>query len=190
MISDKDIGVEKLGATVEDTMQFLLAKFAHVLVGKITKNLDKSGNASSALRQSVSISFQDKGFELSLEDYYKYVDKGVRGQKETRPGAQGSPYKFGNKMPPPAMLKRYIASKGISIKGYSDQKKSLRKSIRAKKNNPLDRAAFAMAKAIQKRGIKGTHFYSSEANPRAFTILTRQAEKMLGKGVIFSIKND
>ena len=184
------IGVPKQGAPIDDTLQFLLAKFAYIIVGDLTRNLDKNNiSANSKLRQSISIQFNDKGFELSLEDYYKYINEGVKGNKTTPPGAGSSPYKYGSKMPPPSALKNYIASKGISIKGYSDQRRGLRKSIRAKKGNPLDRAAFAMAKSIQMHGIRGTHFYSDTVNAKAFTLLTKRAEQLLGRGVIFELRD-
>lgn len=190
MLSDNDfIGVEKSPAkTVEGQMLYVLARFADLVVKNITQNLDKQNvNADSKLKQSVNIQWNGKGFELSLEDYWKFVDKGVRGKKTNK--AQGSPYQFKDKMPPISALKAYIMQKGISIKGYSDQRKGLRKKIRETKGNPLDRAAFAMAKSIQYKGIRKTNFYSSVVNPKAFTLLVKYAERTIGQSVIFEIKD-
>lgn len=189
MLSENDfIGIPKSPAKdIEGNMQYVLARFADLIVKGITSNLDKNKiNADSKLRQSVSISYGSLSFELSLEDYYKFIDKGVRGNKENR--APNSPYAFKNKMPPPSALKNYIMQKDISVKGYSDKARGLRKKIRETKGNALDKAAFAMAKTIQRRGIRKTNFYSSVVNPRAFTLLKKYAERTIGQSVIFEIK--
>jgi hypothetical protein len=156
------------------------------------KNLDKKNkNASSVLRQSISLTIGENKVSISMEDYWKYIDKGVQGNGKGKKRLKGigSPYKFTDKMPPMEALKKYIMNKGISIQGYSDKKRSLRAEIRKTPNNPLDTAAFLMARSIQQHGIETSNFYTDVVNSKAFTQLVRRAEKVLGQQVIFEIRD-
>jgi hypothetical protein len=193
MLRLDNIGVSKQ-QTVEQSMETLLAGFANLVIEELQKNLDQDNkNASSVLRQSIVMSVGDSEVSISMEDYWKFVDKGVQGNGKGKSGKRlkgiGSPYKYTNKMPPVSALKKYIMNKGISIKGYSDKKRSLRKNIRSKPNNPIDNAAFLMARSIQQYGVDGSQFYSDVVNAKAFKQLARQAEKTLGKQVIFEIRD-
>ena len=193
MLRLDNIGVSKQ-QTVEQSMETLLAGFANIVIEELQKNLDQDNkNASSVLRQSIVMSVGDSEVSISMEDYWKFVDKGVQGNGKGKSGKRlkgiGSPYKYTNKMPPVSALKKYIMNKGISIKGYSDKKRSLRKNIRSKPNNPIDNAAFLMARSIQQYGVDGSQFYSDVVNAKAFKQLARQAEKTLGKQVIFEIRD-
>lgn len=193
MLRLDNIGVSKQ-QTVEQSMETLLAGFANLVIEELQKNLDQDNkNASSVLRQSIVMSVGDREVSISMEDYWKFVDKGVQGNGKGKSGKRlkgiGSPYKYTNKMPPVSALKKYIMNKGISIKGYSDKKRSLRKNIRSKPNNPIDNAAFLMARSIQQYGVDGSQFYSDVVNAKAFKQLARQAEKTLGKQVIFEIRD-
>jgi hypothetical protein len=165
MLNLDNIGIPKQ-QSVEQSMEYLLASFADLLIKEMQANLDQQNkNASSVLRQSISLTLGDKEVSISMEDYWKFVDKGVQGNGKGRTRGKrlkgvGSPFKYKDKMPPVSALKKYIMDKGISIKGYSDQKRSLRKNIRTRKNNPLDNAAYLMARSIQQYGVEGSFFYS------------------------------
>jgi hypothetical protein len=191
MLNLNNIGIDKK-QSVEQSMEALLAGFAQLLIDEMQKNLDeKNKNASSVLRQSISLTIGENEVSISMEDYWKYVDKGVQGNGKGKKRLKGigSPYKFTNKMPPVSALKKYIMNKGISIQGYSDKKRSLRSGIRKTPNNPLDTAAFLMARSIQQHGIEASNFYTDVVNPKAFTQLVRRAEKVLGQQVIFEIRD-
>lgn len=192
MLNLNNIGVSKQ-TTTEQTMENLLAGFANLVIDELQKNLDQENkNASSVLRQSISLTIGEKEVSISMEDYWKFVDKGVRGNgkgKNKRMKGQGSPFQYRDKMPPISALKKFIMNKGISIKGYSDKKRSLRKAIRSKKNNPIDQAAFLMARSIQQYGMDGSKFYSNVVNEKAFKQLARRAEQLLGQQIIFEIRD-
>lgn len=192
MLNLDNIGVPKQ-QSVEQSMEYLLASFADLLIKEMQANLDqKDKNASSVLRQSISLTLGDKEVSISMEDYWKFVDKGVQGNgrgksRNKRLKGVGSPFKYKDKMPPISALKKYIMDKGISIKGYSDKKRSLRKNIRSTRNNPIDNAAFLMARSIQQYGVEGSFFYSDVVNQKAIKQLIRKAERTLGQQVIFEI---
>ena len=179
---------------VEQAMIDLLGNFGELLVREMQKNLDdKNKNAGGLLRASILLHFGDNEISISMEDYWKFVDKGVQGNgkgKKDKPlKGIGSPYKYTNKMPPISAMRKYIMNKKISVAGYSDQKRSLKKKIRNTKNNPLDTRAFLMARALMWYGMDGSQFYSDVVNANAFKQLARQAEKTLGKQVIFEIRD-
>ena len=192
MLNLDNIGIPKQ-QSVEQSMEYLLASFADLLIKEMQANLDQQNkNASSVLRQSISLTLGDKEVSISMEDYWKFVDKGVQGNGKGRTRGKrlkgvGSPFKYKDKMPPVSALKKYIMDKGISIKGYSDQKRSLRKNIRTRKNNPLDNAAYLMARSIQQYGVEGSFFYSDVVNQKAIKQLVMKAERTLGQQVIFEI---
>lgn len=193
MLEGLNLGTGKK-VNVEQAMIDLLGNFGELLVREMQKNLDeKNKNANGLLSASILLHFGDNEISISMEDYWKFVDKGVQGNGKGKSGKRlkgvGSPYKYTNKMPPVSALKKYIMNKGISIKGYSDKKRSLRAGIRATKNNPIDNAAFLMARSIQQYGVDGSQFYSDVVNAKAFKQLARQAEKTLGKQVIFEIRD-
>jgi hypothetical protein len=177
---------------VEQAMIDLLGNFCELLVQDMQKNLaEKNRNANGLLSQSILLKVGENEVSISMQDYWKYVDKGVQGNGKGKKRLKGigSPYKFTNKMPPVSALKKYIMNKGISIQGYSDKKRSLRAGIRKTPNNPLDTAAFLMARSIQQHGIEASNFYTDVVNPKAFTQLVRRAEKVLGQQVIFEIRD-
>lgn len=191
MLDLNNIGVTKQ-KSVKGTMEALLEDFAQLLIDEMQKTLDeKDRNASGLLRQSITLTLDDNKVSISMEDYWKYIDKGVQGNGKGKSGKRlkgvGSPYKYTDKMPPISALKTYIMNKGISIEGYSDKKRSLRAEIRKEKNNPLDNAAFLMARSIQQYGIEASGFYTDVANNKSFKRLARKAEKLLGQQVIFEI---
>jgi hypothetical protein len=192
-IDNIKVNSQTKNVSIQQTMEDLLGSFGDLLIAEMQKNLDnKNKNANGILRESILLTFGDKEVSISMEDYWKFVDKGVQGNGKGRTRGKrlkgvGSPFKYKDKMPPVSALKNYIMLKGISIKGYSDKKRSLRKNIRATKNNPLDNAAYLMARSIQQYGMEGSFFYSDVVNQKAIKQLVRKAERTLGQQVIFEI---
>jgi hypothetical protein len=187
-----NLGQSKVEANIEDAMTKLLATFCDQLIKAMQDNLvERDRVASKVLHQSIDLIIGERSVSVVMADYWKFVDKGVQGNGKGTKGRMkgvGSPFKYKNKMPPLEAFKKHIMNRGISIKGYSDKKRSLRAGIRAKKGNPIDQAAWAMAKHVQMYGIDGVKFYSDVVNDKAFGQLVLAAEKLLGKQVIYEIR--
>ena len=102
----------------------------------------------TAKKDSVTLEFEFGG----AEDYWQFVDEGVRGaggyKGKGKMRGQGSPFKFSNKMPPRGVIDRCIVSKPLKA-ARKDGKFIKRKSL-----------AFLIQRAIYQRGLTRTQFFS------------------------------
>jgi hypothetical protein len=102
----------------------------------------------TASKDSVTLEFEFGG----AEDYWQFVDEGVRGaggyKGKGKMRGQGSPFKFSNKMPPRGVIDRWIVSKPL---------KAARKNGKFIKRKSL---AFLIQRAIYQRGLTRTQFFS------------------------------
>ena len=102
----------------------------------------------TATKDEVTLEFQFGG----AEDYWQFVDEGVRGvggyKGSGKMRGQGSPFKYGSKMPPRQPLINWIKNK--PIKGRD-------KKGRFITNNSL---GFLIQRAIYQRGLTRTQFFS------------------------------
>ena len=100
-------------------------------------------------QNSVTLEFEFGG----AEDYWQFVDEGVRGaggfKGSGRARGQGSPFKYSDKMPPRRFIDKWIVSK--PLKAGRDEKGRFvsRKSL-----------AFLMQQSIFQRGLERTQFFS------------------------------
>ena len=153
----------------------------------------KKNQYESALSQSINFEGTDATAEgavatWSLDDYYVYVDLGVKGygnksktytSDEFPQGFQFKNYgkkPKGNKpisgAPSPMVeaLQNYIARKGIQVIPKGDKS--------------VIEESFSMAKTmayfIKKKGTDGTRFYSDVFNDKGFKRLTDKLERSIG----------
>tara|TARA_R100000700_G_C3167611_1_gene142520 strand:- start:1234 stop:1770 length:537 start_codon:yes stop_codon:yes gene_type:complete len=102
----------------------------------------------TASDSSVTLEFEFGG----AEDYWAFVDEGVRGaggyKGSGRMRGQGSPFKFGSKMPPRQPLINWIRNK--PIKGRDKRGRFI-------SNESL---GFLIQRAIYQRGLTRTQFFS------------------------------
>ena len=104
----------------------------------------------------------------NAEDYWQFVDEGVRGAGGHKGSGKmrgaGSPFKYSTKMPPRGVIDRWIVSKPLKA-GRDKQGKFIgRKSL-----------AFLIQRAIYQRGLERTQFFT-----RPFTTqLKKQENKIL-----------
>ena len=134
----------------------------------------------TADKDSVTLQFEFGG----AEDYWDFVDEGVRGaggyKGKGKMRGQGSPFKFSNKMPPRGAIDRWIVSKPLKA-ARSNGKFIPRKSL-----------AFLIQRAIFQRGLTRTQFFSKpfteQLNKQTNAIveafgndLEKQLELVIGK---------
>ena len=100
------------------------------------------------------------------EDYWQFVDEGVRGaggyKGSGKMRGQGSPFKFGSKMPPRQPLIQWIKNK--PLKG------------RNKKGRIITNESFGflLQRAIYQRGLERTQFFT-----RPFTTQLKKQQKKI-----------
>ena len=99
-------------------------------------------------KDSVTLEFEFGG----AEDYWKFVDEGVKGaggfKGSGRARGQGSPFKFSSKMPPRKPLMQWIKNK--PVKGRDAKGKFITN----------DSFAFLIQRSIFQRGLSRTQFFS------------------------------
>ena len=117
----------------------------------------------TADKKSVTLEFVFGG----AEDYWAFVDEGVRGaggyKGSGKMRGQGSPFKYSSKMPPRRFIDKWIVSKPL--------KEARDKSGRFIKRKSL---AFLIQRAIYQRGLERTQFFSKPFTQQ----LNKQAEKI------------
>lgn len=151
----------------------VLQDFGNEMQEELRKSLrSKDSNVSFELEQSINFTSKIMGtefvFQLKLADYYDFVNKGVNGNQVSKNSS--SPYRFGNKMPPPSKLRSWVNNRGIA------------------KGKDINSVAFAIAKNMQKEGTKGNHFYDDVVTPERLKQLSQDLTKAAGKDTLTAIR--
>lgn len=186
--SAKILGNEEVSL---DEVAKVILKYAGLIASDIGENLrqptqksSEGSNASGKLEESIEVGpvkyfGNTYNVEISMLDYWKYVNYGTRG---------------GRKMPPIQAIKKWIIDKklrlddgGLTKKGYkkpgtligSSKKKAV---LRGQKVSILDFVAYKIALKIARFGTQGTYFVNRavETNMRAFS---EELAKAIGKDI-------
>jgi hypothetical protein len=180
------------GGALETALFNIAAEF----VKNASDNLNKVDRISSgALQDSIipgEIVIMGTKLELQINvlDYYKFIDKGVKGWKSGSPS--DSPYSF--KKPEGksgaknsemvTAIRKWLISEGL--KSRTTPKKSItqRESKRKSITDASTKAAIIVAAAIKRKGLKKTNFWTdSEKQTQIYT------EQTLGEAVKIQIIN-
>lgn len=176
--------LQEWGTKQTEQMQKLL--LARVKRGNATDNL----LARSIIFDGSKVTTNGTTAVWNLNDYWVYVDLGVKGVNNRSKTYTNkdfpSGFKFKNLGVSPQMrnaMQDYIARKGIKV----------RQSKQESKQTVIERSfqmAYAMAKAVKRKGIDGTRFYSDVFNDAGFKRLNDILEKALGQEVEIRIIAD
>jgi len=158
---------------------------------------EDGGGQNSALSGSVDYKVLSKGsevwFQLTMNDYWKFVNEGVDGTKKN----WGSKYAFkGKNINQQAVLKfikkrhinidlsqkRSTKIKGIKTKGIRQKYKQM--SLDAKRKS----LAFVIGRSIAEKGIKPTHFMDDVLNDDRKNELKMMLKPLIEKSYILEIK--
>lgn len=141
----------------EQTYKYL-NQFAKYVIQQSRSNLSKSNkNSSKSLYNSLDseIEVSANSFRLAflMEDYGKFVDKGVQGSNPSgiKNGVQKAPnseYRFKSKSIPTKVLDKWVIKKGIAPRNKSGKFLS-REGLK-----------FAIAKSIALQGIRPSLFFT------------------------------
>ena len=190
----------------------LTKEFASNILKDLQDNLVKSNAmATGNLYQSITwepLQILKTGivFELMLDSYYKYVDKGVKG-KDSSTKAPNSPYQYNDKIPPVSKLQQWIKDKPLMIKTSVDLIKRdskgnpiiNKKTGKIMKKRPstveketieteIEKVAFLMAEGIRRKGLKATNFYSDVVNEERFNKFAKDLSEAFKQDIIISLK--
>lgn len=185
-----------------DTAEGVLLNFRKEIIKLLRDSLDKAKrhDSTDSLRQSidgnVAITENRLSLEIELNDYYKFIDKGVDGTKISH----GSEYKYkknGKRIPLDAMLKM-IASGGLKpkpkeVKEGDKKVKRVSKKVSTKPKkpeNPLETLAWTLGAFIKRDGIKPTHFFTNVINDELKNRIAVEISKALKRDIelTFTVK--
>ena len=173
--------------TVRETLELWGAKLVKDLA--ISAREHKS---SGALESSIGFTIEFDGqflvFELSLNDYYKYIDEGVKGSESTYSSSSNSPFRYTTKMPPLRAIAQWVGNKGIV--GRTVHTTAIGKPYyKTKKLSAVSegqKTVRAIQRSIFYKGIKGTGFYSKVVTGREED-LRKQLIEGFGKDLISNL---
>lgn len=162
-----------------------LGEIAGILLDETNKNLDKGGhNSSGALASSFTVvdpTVRGKVLSLDIEalQYYQFLNNGVKGTK-----SGNGRYAFKNPYPSKKMVKEigdWMKRAGMSTRNI---KKSVSKQESKQSSVAQLNAAYAVARSIKQKGIKGTGFFD-----KAVQTANQKTKEILGKALKIDIIN-
>jgi hypothetical protein len=134
-----------------------LELFRNQVINEAKANLRKEGKGGGDLERSiegsdVKVTKRSLEFEIKMNDYGVFQDKGVSGVKKK----YNTPYSYKQKMPPPSKLDKWIVRKGLAPRsggkftGRTISAVGFKKSIQ-----------FLIARSIFFNGIRPSLFFTT-----------------------------
>lgn len=185
-----------------DALVRALYNVAVKFVNTAVDNLNKADRVSSGQLiesiQPTDVIIMGKVFTININvnDYYKFIDKGVRGWQSGNPS--DSPYAF--KQPTKGgsgkqssemvtAIRKWLIKEGLKMKSTSKNPRhaiSSRESRRQKITDTATSSAIVVAGMIRKHGLKKTNFWS-DAEQSATEYASRQFGEALQIDIINSL---
>lgn len=159
-------------------------KLGKEIVQQARTNLTKGdNNVSKSLYDSLKFKYQGSPnsfrFTLEANEYWKYLDQGVKGSKSSAKAPQ-SPYKYTNKKPPIQAIESWVTARRFQFRDRRGRFLSYRST------------AYAVREGIFKYGITATKFLTRafELKWKRFQDTFRDAVKLDLENLInFTIRN-
>ena len=174
---------EFVAKTVEDIfLKYRADLIQDLRESLINVNRDQPGDLLQSIDGFIKVESNNISFELVMNDYWKFVDKGVDGWKQSR----GSEYKYkknGKRIPLDAM-KKFIKFRGLVPKSVAKPNKRVNKKLGAKKiNAAYESYAWALGAVIKRDGLRPTHFFTNVINEDLKDKLTKEISEALKKDI-------
>lgn len=185
------LGSNEDGAVPLTETSKAVLQVAGEFIDDATSNLNKvdrvsTGNLASSMRPVIVEAGVNNTIDIYINDYYKFVDKGVRGWQDT--AGSGSQYQFkpprkgggGGKSKMVNAIRKWVIREGLAAR-------NTKKSITARENRRMQirdtstSTAIVIAGSIRKKGLRRTNF---------FTDAVRTLEDKLGRGVANALRID
>jgi hypothetical protein len=174
-------------AFVAKTVEDIFLKYRADLIQDLRESLinvnrDQPGDLLQSIDGFIKVESNNISFELVMNNYWKFVDKGVDGWKQSR----GSEYKYkknGKRIPLDAM-KKFIKFRGLVPKSVAKPNKRVNKKLGAKKiNAAYESYAWALGAVIKRDGLRPTHFFTNVINEDLKDKLTKEISEALKKDI-------
>lgn len=148
-------------------------------------------NAIDTNQLAESIQFDEVNFmggvysiDISVLDYYKFVNKGVKGLQ----GGPASPFSFKNLHVSKAFatsIRKWVIRYALKARTKPAKTHPLGAEKKAVFKDTSNAMAYAIATSIKKKGLKATNFWD-----KAEQTTQEQVEKTLGNAFAISIVNE
>lgn len=153
-------------------LKIALETLRDFIIEESRSNLIKAQKGGGTLENSlegtkVKVSKDSLSFDILMEDYGTFVDKGVSGVVTK----YNTPYSYKDKMPPPTKLDKWIVKRGIAPRdeqGRFIKRKSLQ---------------FLIARSIYRKGIAPSLFFTN-----AYKTAIKNLDKRLEKSVKLDVE--
>jgi hypothetical protein len=136
----------------------VIENIAGDFIERIKSNIEEKEMIVTGKIDDITIQSEDGVVNIYAVPYLLYQDRGVSGTQQR----YNTPHKYTNKMPPVEVFEKYIKTKNIQLR---DEKKHHGKGspfAGLTDDEKIRKAAWGMAKNIQKKGIKPKYIYSKE----------------------------
>jgi len=187
-------GIAPVSSQVLDPMQALLSKYISEFLTTASDNLKKTGSVTTgALDESLDFNIVKlrNGYRIDFTalDYYKFVDKGVRGAGTSRKN-NSSPYRFKFINPSKShvtavekwIIRNRLTATARDLKGREGRE---RKAIDPTKGRKT--LAYIIARSIKRDGLYETGFWS-DAFDKTFADFGAEMSKALGQSITVSLE--
>jgi len=176
-----------------DSPRQILENYKQIIIDALADSLEKNERVAQAmLRQSISINIRSFAtnmvMEISMADYWKFVDKGVDGTMRK----QGSPYKFKKGNIKQDAVKKFALNRGIT--SYKkpdgtvifDTKKDLkdRKGKSIPMNKKFKTLYWLIGRGIARNGIKPTNFVDEAFDNNILDNMSKDLSTALGREIL------
>lgn len=189
-------------------MEKLLSEYISKFLGEAESNLNKTnsittGNLVDSLDFNIVSSRSGYTINFTALDYYKFVDKGVRGAGRSAKN-NTSPYKYTNKQPPVEVIEKWIIKNRLTAR-VRDTMKSINRATPGKpfqsvqygrtgrERKAIDPTkgrrdlAFLIAKSIKRDGLFATNFWT-DAFEKTFKDFGVKMSAALGKTITVNLQ--
>jgi len=152
--------LDSLGTSkdVLNTQLSVIENIAGEFIERVQKNIQTQNLIASGKIEDISIQAEDGKVNIYAYPHLLYQDRGVSGTEVK----YDTPHVYTDKMPPVEVFENYIKKKNIQLR---DEEKYHGKGSSFKElteDEKIKSTAFAIAKTIQKKGIKPKNVYSKE----------------------------
>jgi hypothetical protein len=189
-----DYGPVSLDA-LSDKLAAIAIQFAEIARQKLdaADRVASGGLSDSIIPTDVEIMGTVYRVNVNVKEFYKFVDKGVRGWQDEKGG--NSPYQFKqytgrsgkkNSLMVTA-IRKWLIREGLKGAGKENahKKASLRDRKRASITDSSTRAAIVMSKSIRKKGLRPSHFWTD-----ALAEVEKLMKQQLGEAMKIDIVNN
>lgn len=170
-----------------------LSRYVSEFLTTASDNLNKTNSITTGnLEKSLDFEIVPTkgGYLINFKalEYFKFVDKGVRGSVQSRKN-RTSPYSFKNKMPPMSHIKKWIVDNGLVAKAIDVKKygKTRRETKAINSETKVNTLAFLIARSIKNNGLTATNFWS-DAFDETFKDFGQKMSTALGKTISVSLE--